>query len=169
MNYNINLIPHKDIGSHNLKKIVGLKMQHWKYSFEEQIKWIENNLKENDYHLLLTDNDTSNLIAYMNLVSLVVNYNSSSHQYFGIGNVCVDKNVNIKGLGLLIMQISTFILKQHNIPGILLCKKELIPFYLKTGWMLYSGNCFINKEMFNYSVFTSIHLPVNEIYIEKSF
>jgi len=168
MNYVVELIENKNLTTGKLNQIVSLKMQHWHYSREEHIRWIHNNISENDYHLLLCDN-LNNLLGYLNLVDVTVNYISDSQKYIGIGNVCVDFNFSSKGYGLLIMNLATFFLKQLAKPGILLCKQELNAFYLKAGWNLYEGKSFIGYRLIPNSVFTTNILSVDEIYISKNF
>lgn len=162
------IIEDKDLTPHKLNQIVSLKMQHWKYSREKHINWIKNNISGNDYHLLLFNNSES-LIAYLNLVNVTVNCDSDSKEYMGIGNVCVDKLYGDKGYGLLMMNLATFMVKQLNQPGILLCKEDLNPFYQKAGWHLFSGNSFISNKSNLNSVFTTNEITMGEIFINKNF
>ena len=168
MKYIIETVRNKDLIPIRLNKIVSLKMQHWKYSHEEHINWIQNNISENDYHLLLFDN-SDNLLAYLNLVNVTVNCGSDSQEYLGIGNVCVDIELGAKGYGLLVMNLATFYLKQLAKPGILLCKKELNPFYQKAGWNIYTGNSFISDKLNPNSVFTTNKVVASELNINKNF
>lgn len=52
----------------------------------------------------------------------------------GIGNVCVDTEVEHKGFGRLLMDAADiYILEQHK-NGVLLCKSKVKGFYEKCGW-----------------------------------
>lgn len=168
MKYVIDIIENKSLTFGKLNQIVSLKKQYWKYSHEEHIKWIHDNISENDYHLLLSDN-SDNLLAYLNLVNVTINFGTDSQEYLGIGNVCVDIKVGAKGYGLLVMNLATFYLKQFAQPGILLCKQELNAFYQKTGWNIFVGNSFIANKLNHNSVFTTNKLVATEIYINKNF
>lgn len=168
MKYVIETRRNKDITPIKLNKIVSLKMQHWKYTRKEHINWIQNNISENDYHLLLFDN-SNNLIAYLNLIYVTVNFGSDSQEYLGIGNVCVDVELGSKGYGLLVMNLATFYLKQLEQPGILLCKNKLNPFYQKAGWNIYAGNSYISNKLNLNSVFTTNKVVASEIYVNKNF
>jgi hypothetical protein len=55
-------ITHKDISGNALNRICMLKQQHWHYSIQEQLKWIEKNLRYNDIHVLLNDSGRGGLL-----------------------------------------------------------------------------------------------------------
>jgi predicted GNAT family N-acyltransferase len=168
MKFSFELIKNKDLSAKNLNNIVTLKSEHWKYNFEEQVKWIRENIKENDYHLLLIDN-ASSLIGYMNLVEIVVKSDLGEETKLGIGNVCISENVQGKGYGILLMQIAIFILNNLGNSGVLLCKPALNHFYQNAGWFLYNGITEINGASFEASVFTNKFLSSSNLYIEKYF
>jgi hypothetical protein len=168
MKYVIESVGYKDITPIKLNQIVNLKMQHWDYSRGEHLNWITANIFDGDYHLLILD-DLDYLIAYLNLVKVTVNYSSNSAEYFGIGNVCVDKKYRAKGFGLLLMNFATFKIKQLNVTGILLCKEDLNSFYHKAGWNLYSGSSFIKNKLNTNSVFTTDEIVSPELNINKDF
>ncbi|MDY0279361.1 MAG: hypothetical protein RBR35_02215, partial [Salinivirgaceae bacterium] len=41
----------------DIDKIIDLKNQHWLYSKESHLAWMQKNLMQNDYHLWLEDNE----------------------------------------------------------------------------------------------------------------
>ena len=168
MKYTVEVVSNKDTTSSKLDEIVSLKMQHWSYTRQEHLIWMRNNLVENDYHLLLYD-AVNNLLAYLNLVNVIVSYGSNSTEYIGIGNVCVDKRINAKGYGVLLINLANFYLKQFERQGILLCKKELDVFYQKAGWKIYEGSCLIRDNKYNHSVFLTNELDTPKIIINKNF
>lgn len=168
MKNSVEVVSNKDITSSKLNEIVTLKMQHWKYTRDEHINWMKSNLLENDQHLLFYD-EVNNLLAYLNLVNVTVSYGSTSKEYIGVGNVCVDKRVNARGIGLLLMNLANFYLKQFDRQGILLCKNELDGFYQKAGWKIYSGNCVISGNIYSHSVFLTDELDTPKIIINENF
>lgn len=165
-NLNISFLRHSEINECFTEKIIRLKQQHWTYSNESQIDWINANIKRNDYHILITDTN-ANILAYMNLVNRKVN----NVEILGIGNVCVDKNVSGDGVGTLLMNVSKFYARQLSLDLILLCKENLVDFYKKCGFYLYQGNAYIAGAIFNNSVFTlrNDYNFINEMYIDKDF
>jgi len=168
MKYLVEVVSNKGITSSKLDEIVTLKMQHWNYTRDEHLSWIKSNLVDNDYHLLLND-EANYILAYLNLVNVIVSYDSCSTEYVGIGNVCVDLRSNTRGYGMLLMNFANFYLKQLGRQGILLCKKELDVFYQKVGWRIYEGNCMIGENEYNRSVFLTNILDTPKIIINKNF
>jgi predicted GNAT family N-acyltransferase len=168
MKYSVVLLSHKDISKSVLYDIVTLKMQHWSYHQDEHLNWISDNLSEYDYHLLVY-NGFDSLVAYLNFVDITVSYASVSVDFFGIGNVCVDKKVNSSGYGALLMSLAIFYLKQFKRHGILLCKKELSGFYQRLGWISYNGTCEIGDVKYENSVFLTMELDAPKIIVCKNF
>jgi len=168
MRIEINLIPHNELDDINLDKIVSLKMQHWNYKKEDQIKWIIENLEENDFHLMLK-NKNDELIAYLNIVAVRISIGGSVALFSGIGNVCVNSKQSGKGYGILLMNICNLFIKEMERPGVLLCKETLVSFYKKAGWYKYNGNVLLNNKIFSDSVFFTKRTLSPAIEIEKSF
>lgn len=159
---------HKYLTDEELDKIISLKMQHWEYSKESQIKWIKENIDQNDIHLMVMVNK-DNLIAYLNMVRVSISANGNEKPFFGIGNVCVDKQYLRLGYGGLIMNISRFVLQQSKLPGILLCKKYLIEFYSKGNWFLFNGGVFIQGKGFDGALLSTERIPSEKIDLPKIF
>lgn len=165
----IHFIKHSDLDTYYLLKIIDLKNQHWDYSTQEHEDWIKNNIAKDDFHLLLTDNNDI-LLAYLNMTNIEVVQNSQIKiSGFGIGNVCVDKGFNNKGLGLLLMQIANYHIKNLEKQGFLLCKTSLVSFYKKANWQLFDGEFLVNHE--NIEAKLMYLLPISEklISINKKF
>ena len=124
------IIPHKQLDNQILDKIIEIKQKSWPYSKESHLKWIEDNIKDDDLHFLVTDNN--DYVAYMNLVSLLLEINSKTKKAYGIGNV-----VSIKqgaGYGKMIMESINQYLIENNSIGFLFCKSNLVSFYEKYCW-----------------------------------
>lgn len=146
----VRVIKHSNIDQNTLQEIVKIKQLSWDYSMEQHLLWINDNLKDNDYHFLLFDNEE--LIAYMNLVEVNVDSNSTSIPFLGIGNVCSKYKGRGDGKKLMI-EVNAFI-KENSFYGILFCKNHLVDFYKKFDWKLIQNlypNDTVFTMMFNYN------------------
>ncbi|MCQ2496154.1 MAG: GNAT family N-acetyltransferase [Lachnospiraceae bacterium] len=135
MNIVWKFITHKDIRG-ELIQIATIKDQHWIHGISSQIKWIEENIDDQDIHLMGINNDSKEIIAYMALMNVIVEINTFSFSLLGLSNVCVDNRFAGKGLGSqLVNQANKYIVENQK-NGILLCKDSLLSFYDKNGWSL---------------------------------
>lgn len=126
------IVVHSLLSTEDLLAICELKYSAWPYSMEKQKQWIKENIKRNDSHLLLFENDE--LVAYMNLVQIKVFVNSIVLEAYGIGNVCSKEKAKGYG-GLLMNEIGKYLTDKKAV-GLLFCKNYLIEFYLKYSWFL---------------------------------
>lgn len=165
---NITLAENAKLKKNEIDKIITLKRQYWKYCRESHITWLKDNLKKGDYHLLIKDNKHF-LIAYLNIIKLQINIDGDIFNYWGIGNVCVNKKYSASGYGQLLMDILNFYLKKFNKPGILLCKKELIGFYKKAGWNYFKGQTFLNNKFFSKAVLLTEKIKAKTIKLNNNF
>ena len=129
-------IKHSQVNDELLSKIIALKNIHWHYTFEEHLNWMARNLKSDDVHVLMYEDDI--LVAYMNLVEVNIIIDHKKNTFLGIGNVCSRKKGFGHG-GLLLQQVSDYIFSKNKI-GILLCKDSLIDFYINKDWKLVDKN-----------------------------
>lgn len=140
-------ISNKEITNELLNKIIELKKSHWNHDFDSQLKWLKNNLVEDDRHILILDENNA-LVAYMNMINLLITNNiGNTEEMFGIGNVCVCNTYKNKGLGTVLMSVCSFYLNLYNKNGILLCKESLKNFYLKNNWKNFSFLYTIKNEL----------------------
>jgi hypothetical protein len=123
---------HSELTESLLDEIIKVKSLAWPYSYEEHSKWIRNNLKNNDIHVLLYDGKLA--LAYINLIAINVSVNFINLNGFGIGNVCaIEKG---KGWGKqLITQTNKYLIENNKV-GLLFCKTKLVKFYLENEWIL---------------------------------
>lgn len=161
-------VKHSLIGNQNIDNIAILKSQHWNYPIESQKKWIEENIEEEDIHLLLTNNDNQ-LIAYLSLVEIEVTHQGGKDLMLGVGSVCVDKNYLGQHLGLLLMNLVDYYLKRNKKEGILLCSDKLVLFYEKSGWELFEGEVKSQGEPFLSRTLFSKKRDWDKIEINKLF
>ena len=141
------LIQHSDLSQNELEEIIQVKSVVWPYQFEKQIEWINLNLKDSDYHLLLFDE--ARAVAYLNLIDIELMIDNFTHKALGVGNVCsIEK---WKGYGSKLMtQVNSQIIN-YNLPGLLFCKQRLVSFYEKSEWRIIAKSSleliFDNKEV----------------------
>lgn len=171
MEINIISIKHCDIDRECMNKIVALKQQHWNYSYDSQINWMDENIRKDDEHLCMKLN--GELIAYLNLTEIFCTTDKLSIKAWGVGNVCVDKRYSKKGFGTALMTATNSFIKEQNRNGILLCHENLIPFYEKSGWMQLNGNMVITVAgiSFEHSLMTlnSVINDVAYVDIDRNF
>lgn len=139
---NIQVVNHSKIKEEQLKQICQIKKAFGNYTLESQLNWIDNNIKVNDIHFLIYNDNK--LVAYANLIEEILLINNKKINILGIGNVCVDEKGKEKGK-LLILKINEYLIEQHRI-GLLFCKASLVEFYKKYDWKLIKPN--FSDEMY---------------------
>jgi hypothetical protein len=137
------LIKHNDVTVELMKQIAELKSIRWNYPVENQLKWMNDNLKNEDYHLLIYI--ANQLVAYTNFVDIQVQINKQPIPFKGIGNVCTAESG--KGWGNLLMKSINEVIITHNWNGVLLCKDNLVDYYEKYGWILVDKNNIFSKQL----------------------
>jgi len=122
--------------------IAKLKNSHWNFGISSQLAWFknQNNVFKNDFHLFLKKNEK--IIGYVQLGKRKYILNSKENNYYLFRTLIVLKKERNEKLAKKIMhEVSNFI-KQKKLPSFLLCKKNLIKFYKKYGWIK------LNKKKF---------------------
>lgn len=151
MELTLKIVEHKKIEGKDIDLIIDLKRQHWNYSYEDNIKWINQNIREYDKHLMVYKDEV--LIGYTNIVYREVILDSA-RRVAGVGNVCVNKIYKGHGIGRIVMEYVNKEITRKNLTGVLLCKDELIAFYQKLGWHLVKGKKYINYNEICVNVLT---------------
>lgn len=128
----IEIIRHREATSENIDRAINLKQKAWPYPKESQIKWIQDSLREEDYHVFLLRDGYD--VAYLNMVSVNCIINGASMRCAGIGNVC---SFVIGGGRALLLHINMYLIK-NNLTGLLFCKNTVVGFYQKCDWKLIS-------------------------------
>ena len=122
--------------------IAKLKNSHWNFGISSQLKWFKNqkNVFKDDFHLFLTK--TEKIIGYVQLGKRKYVLNSKENNYYLFRTLIVlKKERNEKFAKKIMYEVSNFF-KQKKFLGFLLCKKNLIKFYEKYGWIK------LNKKKF---------------------
>jgi predicted GNAT family N-acyltransferase len=122
--------------------IAKLKNSHWNFGISSQLSWFKNNnnVFKNDFHLFLKKNDK--IVGYVQLGKRKYILNSKVNNYYLFRTLIVTKRERNEKLATKIMnEVSKFI-KQKKLPSFLLCKKNLIKFYEKYGWIKFNKKKF---------------------------
>lgn len=123
-------IKHKNLSDFELNRIIELKDQIWVHGFEKQVAWMKQNVSENDFHVLLENEN--NLIAYAQLIQIDFLINNKQLKGLGISNVCaIEKG---KGVGKSLMNAVNTKLEKSKMQGLLFCQLKNVEFYKKCGW-----------------------------------
>ncbi|MBT0573046.1 hypothetical protein [Riemerella anatipestifer] len=141
MSYIVEVLKHSSLLEDKLKEIIEIKSIRWKYTYEEHFNWIKENIRLNDYHVLVYLD--GKLVAYTNFVNVLVQINNEDIPFMGVGNVCT--SISGKGYGNLLMEEVRNILINKGWSGILFCKENLIPYYKKFLWRKVDKNDILNK------------------------
>jgi len=126
----LEIIKHRDILFRDLLRAIVVKSIAWPYPLENQVKWIIDNIDDEDEHVFLKEGLKD--IAYMNLVKITFSANDTDYMAFGIGNVCAAEKG--KGYGRELMNRVNDYLKETKNCGLLFCRDALVPFYKLYGW-----------------------------------
>ena len=128
----VRILKHNEVDENTLLDIVYLKSLSWNYSIEQHLSWIQQNIRDEDLHFLMYDNNI--LVGYLNLVDVFVDNDNDKIPFLGVGNVCT-KNKG-KGDGLRLMRETNHFLQENGFKGLLFCKQQLVKFYEKSGWRI---------------------------------
>lgn len=126
----LEIIKHNDILFRDLLRAIAMKSIAWPHPLESQVRWIVDNMHEDDEHVFLRDVDKD--IAYMTLSPVVGVMNGLPVSFMGVGCVC-SANPGTGGGKLLIININKY-LTDNNQRGLLFCKENLVGFYSKYNW-----------------------------------
>lgn len=151
--FHIKVIKHQDITKQELDEVIAIKSKQWHYNYEQQLNWINSNIKENDIHILLQLGNS--VVAYLNLIDIDVEINENSIKGYGVGNVCaIEKG---KGFGFEIMkEANSYILDSKKV-GLLFCKQPLLRFYKSLSWNeVEPKNYKINGKDLNVMIFNVV-------------
>ena len=167
-NLKIRYVQNDNLKISQLSKIIHLKRQYWKYSINEHKKWIDENIKNEDIHLMVYDFNEK-LLAYLNIVNTIMIFKDFKENIYGIGNVCVDNKFKGRGLGRLLMNICNYYLSSSDKIIALFCKPELVKFYEQSGWIKFNKKVVVNGEQSHHILMLNRAIEADEIIFVKNF
>lgn len=150
MTLETDLIPHCEISINKLAEVIEIKSFRWSYSEKQHKNWINENLLQDDLHLLIYED--GKLSAYTNFISTEAIINNNIYSFMGIGNVCT--RTSGKGHGSVLMKTIGDILIDNSWNGILFCKNHLINYYEKFGWELINQERIIGNKNHDINIMT---------------
>lgn len=166
--FRLKVLTHGDVKKSELDDIIRIKSVAWPYSYNSQKKWINDNLCDEDLHLILMLDNRG--VAYLNLINITVEINNETYISYGVGNVCSCIQGCGYGQGLLTL-VNKFIIESNRV-GLLFCKSNLVDFYKKYKWEIVDKNIIntkINIYGFDLMVFNSPKVLHNLTYNERLF
>lgn len=128
--YKLSLIPHSEVTEEYLNEIIRIKQISWPYNYQDQLKWMNANLKESDIHVLLSMDDK--FVGYLNLIPISVIINNMEAKGLGVGNVCTTVKGN--GWGKELMFLTNNYIRKNKKTGLLFCRDRLVNFYCMCNW-----------------------------------
>lgn len=134
----IEIIEHRECSDTLIRQICEFKNLNWQYPIESHLSWIKKNLKSEDLHLLLYDDDR--MCAYLNFVDTSIIEDKDIVHIWGIGNVCVSPECKGMGYGNLIMDLAKSYCKKSKRIGMLFCQDKNVGFYNNCGWFSFKGS-----------------------------
>ena len=124
----------KDLKKEQILSICKLKNSFWTWSILKQLEWFKKNVKKMDINNMLTIND--NLIGYTLLRKRSTFIEKKHFSYFYFDTFIVHRSFRKKGLGETLMLFNNKIIKSLKRHSFLICKKNLISFYVKFNWKI---------------------------------
>jgi hypothetical protein len=145
----LQLIQHSSILFRDVLRVIDIKSVSWPFPVESQLRWILDNVKDDDTHVFLHDGETD--LAYLTLSPVKAKLNGILTSFMGVGCVCT--RYHGTGLGeALVLRLNEYLL-ENNYRGLLFCKNSLIPFYRRYDWEMIPLER-VHLEQFHDGVFT---------------
>ena len=123
--------------------ILKLKNSHWDFGISSQLKWFNNkrNVFKDDFHFFLKKKEK--IIGYVQIGKRKYILNLKEKNYYLFRTLIILKKERSEKLANKIMREVSDFIKRKKMPSFLICKKNLIKFYKKYGWVR------LNKKKFN--------------------
>jgi dTDP-4-amino-4,6-dideoxygalactose transaminase len=126
-------VKHLDLILKERMDLIELKKQFWNYDIESQKKWIKENVKDNDRHILLYKENV--LIGY----GLIMERSCKI-----IDGIIIDEKYRGKGYGGILLKN---IMGKIRNNGFLLCEEQNVKYYEKYDWIMDNSLKIVNKEI----------------------
>ena len=120
------------LSNKEIRSICLLKNTYWKYGINSQVTWFKKNVKSFDVHNMLLIN--KKLVGY----TLLRVRKMKSHfisKYFLFDTLIIKKEFRKTKLSNSIMNFNNSVIKKNKKISFLVCKKKLIKYYNKYGWV----------------------------------
>ena len=143
------------IKKQDIKSILLLKKQNWKYPLKSQYKYFYDNIKPNDVHCMMYLKKS--LIGY----TLLRLREIFATKFLLFDTYIINKKFRSQGYGTNLLLFVNKIIKKKKLTAILVCKKSMIKFYKNFGWNL-SKIKVKNKNLMYYNINKSKFLITNK-------
>ena len=147
------------IKKQDIKSILLLKKQNWKYPLKSQYKYFYDNIKPNDIHCMMYLKKS--LIGYT-LLRLREIFGT---KFLLFDTYIINRKFRSQGYGANLLLFDNKIIKKKKLPSILVCRKSMIKFYKNFGWGL-SKIKIKNKNLMYYNINKSKFL-ISKKYIKN--
>lgn len=121
----------QNLNNCEIKKIIRLKSEFWKYNYKSQKVWFKKFVKNNDFHVFLFLN--KNLISYAHLIFSNLYYNE---KICLLSTHITSRKFRNQKYGRNLIKYCNKIIASKNILGVLKCRKKDIYYYKKCNWSL---------------------------------
>lgn len=155
----LQIIKHSELLLKDLLRAISVKSVAWPHPVESQFKWIIDNMQPGDMHVFLCDKGIDK--AYMTLTPVEGVVDGQKMSFWGVGCVCAAERG--KGLGTTLIRKVNDYLISNSIPGILLCKRDLVPFYHKNNWREIPNQTELSDTIHVMVLGTGINAPLQKI------
>ena len=149
------IIENSNVSNEEILHIAELKNQHWPYGIDSQIQWMKENIHDDDVHLLgeIEFEKKRLLIAYITLSNVLVSMDGMDFIAIGVGGVCVSKKYQYNGIGTRLVIEANKYISDRKLPGILLCKDNLVKFYNRCNWQVLNyQEAMVDNNIFRHNI-----------------
>ena len=141
----------KSLSRDEIRKILNLKKNYWKYSLKSHLNWFNKNIKKNDIHFFFKKKTIKMYCCFRKRKIKLKNRNCN---IFYLDTLCSLKKDRFRVLNFL-----TFIIDSaKTTPIVTLCRKEHVVLYSLFGFTKTSNINFLNHNVKDY--FVLINIPI---------
>tara|TARA_B100000575_G_C23078784_1_gene621428 strand:+ start:273 stop:773 length:501 start_codon:yes stop_codon:yes gene_type:complete len=143
------------LSNSEIKKIIRIKMQFWKYSFKSQNKWFIDKIKSNDLHFFI-GSKTVKLYCCLRLGNFF--YKKKKINFYYLDTLC-----SLKRYRYLVINFLNFVIKNtKDISTITLSSKEHLFLYTFFGFKKIKNIKILNHDVKNLNIL--LNIPKNNLY-----
>jgi len=159
----------KNLCKFKLNEICKLKNSFWNFGLIESKRWFIQNIKKDDFHILLFDK--KKLIGYIALRDRFFVKKKKLYKYYLFDTLIIKKKYRKLNLSKVLMKSCNSFLRKKKKPAFLICKSQLVEFYENFEWKKifkskfniegYKNKKKINGMAFNLNVKTKLFFYIN--------